>query len=225
MLITIANLLSPEELSWLRQTLANAPFVDGKLSAGAAARRVKQNQELDPSTSALEPIYRLFMTSLGKNAEFRSAALPLRVSDPVFARYGAGMAYGEHIDDPVMGGMGGPRFRCDVALTLFLNDPEDYKGGALVVRTAFGTQRVKLPAGHGVVYPASSVHQVEPVTAGQRLVAVAWVQSMVRGAERRELLHELHHAREELLRTMPEEEQTKRVDWAYTNLVRMWAEV
>lgn len=224
MLTTIPNVLAPDELAWLRNQLVNARFVDGTLSAGSAARRVKRNEELDLAGPDMEAVYKLFMTAIGRSPEFRSAALPLRVSDPVFARYVPGMTYGDHIDDPVMGG-GGPRFRCDVAMTVFLNDPQDYKGGELIVRTAFGPREIKLPAGEAVVYPASSVHRVAEVTAGQRLVAVAWIQSLVRSPEQRELLYELNRARERLLASAPDEDDTKRVDWAYTNLVRMWAEL
>jgi PKHD-type hydroxylase len=117
------------------------------------------------------------------------------------------------------------RFRCDVACTVFLNQPDDYDGGELVVRTTFGDTTVKLPAGDAVVYPASSLHHVAEVTRGQRLVAVTWIQSMVRNPQQREILYELNLAREQLMRSAPQSRETARVDHAYVNLVRMWAEV
>ncbi|MCK5091386.1 MAG: Fe2+-dependent dioxygenase, partial [Gammaproteobacteria bacterium] len=128
-----------------------------------------------------------------------------------------------HIDDPVTGEA--QRFRCAVATTIFLNSPDEYEGGELVVRTPFGDQMVKLAAGDAVVYPASSLHHVKEVSKGNRIVAVTWTQSMVRDASRRELLHELNLAREKLMQASPNAEETAQVDHSYTNLVRMWAEV
>jgi PKHD-type hydroxylase len=154
---------------------------------------------------------------------YRSAALPLHVATPFYARYTTGMAYGAHIDDPVMGE--GDRYRSDVSITVFLNPPEAYDGGELVIATSFGEREVKLPAGHAVLYPSSSRHRVAEVTRGERLVAVTWVQSLVRDPARRELLHELNRARERLLRHSPDAPETAQVDSAYVNLVRMWSEL
>jgi PKHD-type hydroxylase len=134
------------------------------------------------------------------------------------------MTYGDHVDDPIMGA-GGPRFRTDVSMTIFLNDAKQYEGGELQMRTPFGTQSVKLNAGDAVIYPSSSVHQVAPVTSGERLVALTWIQSFVRDAARRELLYELDQAREHLLGTEPGAETTKYLDRSYANLLRMWADV
>ncbi len=223
MMLQIHPLIAPEPLAVMRKALSGADFVDGRLSAGSAAARVKANQELDPGTETARNLARILMGHLYASAEFRNAALPLRAATPIFARYAPGMTYGDHIDDPVMGQE--HKFRCDVAVTVFLNDPEEYEGGELMVRTTFGEQRVKLPAGDAVVYPASSLHRVEPVGHGERLVAVTWIQSMVRDPARRELLYELAQAREHMLQTAPEAEATRQVDHSYTNLVRMWAEV
>ncbi len=133
------------------------------------------------------------------------------------------MAYGDHVDDPVMGP--GPRYRSDIAITVFLSDPESYDGGELVIRTSFGDRAVKLAAGEAIMYPASSQHHVAEVTRGERLVAVTWVQSLVRDPVKRELLYELNLAREKLLRELPDAEETARVNTAYVNLVRMWADL
>jgi PKHD-type hydroxylase len=134
------------------------------------------------------------------------------------------MQYGDHIDDPVMGGQGG-QFRADIAVTIFLNATSDYEGGELIINTTFGEQKVKLEAGDAVLYPASSLHRVAPVTQGERLVTVIWLQSMIRDPARRELLYELDQARNKLLQNNPDATETKQVDHAYTNLVRMWSEV
>jgi PKHD-type hydroxylase len=207
-----------------RSWLEGGHFVDGKLSAGAAARRVKANEELDRASSDLERLDRLVMESLARHPLYRSGALPLHAASPLYARYRPGMTYGEHLDDPVMGTQG-LLYRSDVAVTLFLNAPGEYEGGELAIRTAYGEQSVKLPAGDAVLYPSGSIHRVRPVTRGERLVAVTWVQSLVREAARRELLHGLNDARETLLREAPESAATAQVNAAYLNLIRMWSEL
>lgn len=222
MLIEIPDLLNSAQLDKVRELLAAAAFVDGKLTAGKVAARVKANEELAQNPELLQKLYRIVMASVGNNARFRSAALPLRVADFIFARYQPGMRYGDHVDDPVMGG---GKFRSDVSMTVFLNEPDQYQGGELVINTPFGEQQVKLPAGSAVVYPSSSVHRVAEVTSGERLVALTWIQSMVRDAAQRELLFELDSAREHLLQREPESPHAKSVDRSYVNLLRMWADV
>ncbi len=223
MLIEIPGLLNEAQLGKIHELLGQARFQDGRLTAGMAASKVKNNEELAVEPQLLQRLYRVVMASVGHSAVFRSAVLPARVADFIFARYQPGMRYGDHVDDPIMGQ--GPKFRTDVSMTLFLNPPETYDGGELVIRTPFGDQAVKLPAGHAVVYPSASVHRVAEVTRGERMVALTWVQSFVRDAARRELLYELDQAREHLLRTDPESDVTKNVDRSYVNLLRMWAEV
>jgi len=164
------------------------------------------------------------MGSLVQHPVYRGGALPLRVASPLYARYTPGMSYGDHLDDPIMGA-DGALYRSDVAITVFLNDPDAYDGGELIVRSSFGTNEVKLPAGDAVMYPASSLHQVREVTRGERLVAVTWVQSLVRDPARRELLYQLNQAREKLLRVFPAAEETAQVDNAYMNLIRMWGDI
>ncbi len=223
MLIEIPELLNSAQVEKIHELLAGASFVDGKLTAGMAAAKVKNNEELAMQPELLQRLYRVVMASVGHNATFRNAALPAKVADFIFARYQPGMHYGDHVDDPIMGQ--GPKFRTDVSMTVFLNDPASYDGGELVIRTPFGDQRVKLPAGHAVVYPSASVHRVADVTRGERLVALTWIQSFVRDAARRELLYELNQSREHLLRTDPQSDVTKNVDRSYANLLRMWADV
>ena len=224
MLVEIPDVLDAERLGAVRRLLADAPFVDGRLSAGAAARPVKRNEELDPGDRRVEALNRIVMGALTRNPLYLSAALPHRVAVPFYARYRPGMAYGEHVDDPVMGPPGG-RYRSDVSITVFLNAPEEYDGGELVIETTYGPRAVKLPAGHAVLYPSSSRHRVAEVTRGERLVAVTWVQSLVRDPARREVLFELDRARRALIEADPSAEPARRVQAAYANLVRMWAEV
>ena len=173
MLLQIPDLLNAAQVQKLHELLTDARFVDGKLTAGMAASKVKNNEELALEPELLQRLYRIVMASVGHNARFRSAALPAKVADFIFARYQPGMRYGDHVDDPIMGQ--GPRFRTDVSMTIFLNEPETYDGGELVIRTPFGEQQVKLSAGHAVVYPSASVHRVAEVTRGERLVAMTWI--------------------------------------------------
>lgn len=224
MLLTIPRVLSDKELEVVRRILSTAPFTDGKLSAGKEANRVKHNQELAAdAVDITTPLNNLVMGNLVRHPLYRSAALPLHVAAPYYARYSAGMSYGKHVDDPVMGS--GDHYRSDISITVFLNPPDAYAGGNLVIHTAFGEQCIKLAAGNAVLYPSSSLHEITEVTRGERLVAVTWVQSVVRDAARRELLYELHQARETLLRDRPDAPETAQVSNTYVNLVRMWSEV
>nr|AFI78533.1 oxidoreductase, 2OG-Fe(II) oxygenase family [uncultured bacterium ws172H5] len=223
MLLQIPKVLSKDKLTVIQAILAKSQFIDGKLSAGMAAERVKNNEEIAGDAREIKQLNNLVMGSLVQHPVYQSATLPIKIASPFYARYRPGMTYGDHVDDPVMGPPQG-RYRSDVSTTVFLNEPDSYEGGELVIRTSFGDQRIKLPAGHAVVYPSSSLHHVAEVTQGERLVAVTWAQSMVRDAAKRELLYELNQARENLLKQRPEEDATKRVDVAYVNLIRMWAE-
>ena len=224
MLLRLPGVLKPDELALLGDALAGARFVDGKLSAGASARRVKENEELDAGQAELDRLNRVVMGALNRHPLYRLGALPLHAASPLYARYRPGMAYGAHLDDPVMG-TGGLLYRSDIAVTVFLNSPQEYDGGELTIRTSYGEQTLKSEAGDAVLYPADAWHRVQPVTRGERLVAVTWVQSLVRDAARRALLYDLNAARETLLREAPEAEATAQVSAAYLNLVRMWAEL
>ena len=224
MLLALPNVLEADELQLARSWLADAPFVDGRLSAGATARRVKSNQEVEPGAPDLERLNRLVMGNLVRHPLYRAGAMPLHVATPFYARYRPGMAYGDHLDDPIMGAEG-VLYRSDIAITVFLNAPEEYDGGELIIRTPGGDQVVKSPAGDAVLYPASSIHQVSPVTRGERLVAVTWVQSLVRDPARRELLFGLNAAREKLLHSAAGAPETGQVNAAYLNLIRMWSDI
>lgn len=224
MLLRLEGVLAPDQLQGARDMLAKVKFVDGKASAGLAAARVKNNQEADRQAADIRTLDNLVMGGLVRHPVYRAGALALKVAAPFYARYVPGMRYGDHVDDPVMGGENG-LYRTDIAITIFLNDPKAYDGGELTVNTAFGEQKIKLPAGDAVMYPASSLHRVAEVTRGERLVAVTWVQSLVRDPARRELLYELNQVRERLLKDAPEADDTTRINMVYVNLVRMWSEL
>ena len=224
MLIHIPGVLKGDEVALVRALLAAARFVDGRLSAGTAARRVKNNQELENGAADLERLNRVVMGGLVRHPTYRAGALPLHVASPLYARYEPGMAYGDHLDDPIMGA-DGVKYRSDIAVTIFLSTPQEYDGGELVIRTQSGDRAVKSAAGDAVLYPAGSIHRVSPVTRGERLVAVTWVQSLVRDPGQRELLYGLNAAREKLLQSAPEAAETAQVNAAYLNLIRMWSDI
>ena len=223
MLVHIKHVLSDAELLKVQELLKDAKFRDGKLSAGLAAQQVKNNQEV-ADESMISSLDNIVMNNVVKHRDYQQAALPHRIAAPFYARYGTGMEYGEHIDDPVMGTMT-ERYRSDLAMTIFLNSPDQYDGGELVIQTPYGEQSIKLKAGDAVLYSASTTHRVNKVTKGERFVAVTWIQSLVRNNEQRDLLYQLSKTREKMLRTDPQSEDTKRIDNTYVNLVRMWSDV
>ena len=223
MLVHIQHILGDTELQKIQSLLKSADFRDGHLSAGMAAQQVKNNQEVaDDNISSL--LNNIVMNNVVRHPEYQQAALPHRIAAPFYARYENGMEYGEHIDDPVMGAAG-ERYRSDLAMTIFLNSPEEYQGGELVIQTPFGEQSIKSNAGDAVLYPATTRHRVTKVISGERLVAVTWIQSLVRDNEQRNLLYQLSKTREKMLRKQPDSDDTKRIDSVYVNLVRMWSDL
>ena len=229
MLITLPNILNAEELSTAQHLLVNAPWEDGRDSAGPQARAVKNNGQLAHGSAAAQSIRALVLGGLNRSALFFSAALPLRVFTPRVNRYtGAANAYGNHIDNAIrlkaLDGGGTEHVRTDVSCTVFLNDPSDYDGGELTISDTCGTRGVKLPAGHAVLYPGTSLHQVTPVTRGQRLACFLWVQSMVRSDEQRRLLFDMDMALLALRQQHGETPETTQLTGSYHNLLRMWAE-
>jgi PKHD-type hydroxylase len=223
MLTQIHGVLDQQQLQIVQKLVSQGRFADGSTSAGKAARGVKHNEELSLESAQFSELNNLVMGSLVKHPTYRSAAMPLKVATPYYAHYTAGMSYGDHVDDPIMGQ--GDVYRSDVSVTIFLNSPDEYKGGELVIQTSFGEQQVKLAAGDAIIYPSSSRHRVAEVTEGERLVAVSWIQSLVRDPDKRALLHELNLARETLLNEKPDADETRQVNQSYINLVRMWSEI
>jgi len=163
------------------------------------------------------------MNNVVRHPEYQQATLPHRIAAPFYACYETGMEYGEHVDDPIMGQ--GDRYRSDLAMTIFLNSPDEYEGGELIIQTPYDEQNIKFNAGDAVLYPANTRHRVTKVTNGKRFVAVTWVQSLIRNNEKRDLLYQLSKTREKMLRNEPESKDTKCIDNTYVNLVRMWSEL
>ncbi len=224
MLVTIDNLLDAPRLNAVKEMLKNAEFIDGKLSAGKEAKTVKNNEELSLQSPLHQQLNQIVMGALVQHPIYQNAALPLKLATAFYARYTAGMSYGFHVDDPVMGPMSG-RYRSDISTTVFLSDKEDYEGGELIIKTDFGEQSIKLGAGAAVIYPSKSLHKVAEVTSGERIVAVTWAQSLVKSAEKRELLYDLSQVRDTLIAKDPQADETGRVSRSYANLLRMWSEV
>lgn len=229
MLLTLADILSADDLRDARRLLRDAPWADGRESAGPQARTVKNNQQLPHDCEAAQRIRQRVLDGLNRSALFFSAALPLRFFTPRINRYsGEHNTYGNHIDNAVRlkaaAGGGTEYVRTDVSCTVFLNDPDDYDGGELTVSDTYGTRGVKLPAGHAVLYPGTSLHQVTPVTRGERIACFFWVQSMVRSDEQRRLLYELDMHLLALRQQHGETEETTGLTGTYHNLLRMWAE-
>src|SRR3712207_6055742 len=179
-MLTIVDVLAAEEAARLRAALAEAPFRDGKLTAGAAARKVKSNEQAAGEDEAVQALSREVREALEESDVFGVYARPARWSKLLFSRYRPGDGYGAHVDDATMWAEDGGRLRTDLSFTLFLSEPESYEGGALVVDGVDGEREVKLPAGGVVLYPTGALHRVQPVTAGERLACVGWIQSLVR---------------------------------------------
>ncbi|MCW9047337.1 MAG: Fe2+-dependent dioxygenase [Gammaproteobacteria bacterium] len=224
MLVSIPDVLSKQQLKSVRELLENADYVDGRLSAGKTARKVKKNHELATDSKLHGQLNNIVMNSLFNHPVYQAAVLPHRLATPFYARYEPGETYGQHVDDPIMGPMQG-RYRTDVSTTLFLNEPDEYAGGEIVIQSQSGEQNIKLNAGSAITYPSGSLHKVAEVTQGTRLVAVTWAQSLVRDAEKRELLFNLHKTRETLQKKYPDDDEVVKIDHTYINLMRMWAEI
>jgi PKHD-type hydroxylase len=226
MLLKIPQVLTPDGVREARALLAQAPWQDGRATAGTQAVQVKHNEQLAPGSEPLRALQTLVLHALEKHPIFFSAALPKRVLPPLFNRYGgAHNTYGNHVDQAVRYVSGtGQRVRTDISCTLFLADPDAYEGGELVIQDTFGEQRIKLAAGDIVLYPGTSVHRVEPVTSGERLASFFWIESMVRADDQRRLLYEMDMSLMRLRAEHGESEATVQLTGTYHNLLRMWAD-
>lgn len=221
MILCLPDTLTADELAAVRATLGRGTFVDGRETAGWHAKVVKHNRQLEPGPLARQA-GEIVRKALLRHEVFQAGVLPHSVRLPIFARAGAGQGYGAHVDDALMGE--GPRVRSDVSVTVFLNPPEAYEGGELVIESPGGEQGFKLPAGGAIAYPSTSLHRVEPVSAGQRDVAVLWVQSLVRATEKREILFDLDRARRAIFRESGKTPVFDAIAKSYSNLLRLWAE-
>jgi PKHD-type hydroxylase len=214
------TLVTPAELLQLLTLLSGAAFESGAVTAGPGAREAKNNLQATSAQPAVEEARVILRNALQRSEAFREFAFPLRIVPPLFSRYEPGMRYGEHTDNAVMGNV-----RTDLALTLFLSAPESYDGGELIVDVDREPRSIKLAAGNAVVYLATSLHRVAPVTRGMRLAAVTWVQSMIRDATRREILNDLDVTLRFLRGNAPNSREALSLAKVRTNLVRMWVEV
>jgi PKHD-type hydroxylase len=226
MLIQIPDVLTPEQVAHARRLLDAIDWVDGRITAGHQASLVKDNSQLPEQHPVGRELGDIIISSLQKNALFISAALPLRVFPPLFNRYRGGQSFGNHVDNAIRQTTNGSlRIRTDLSCTLFLAEPEEYDGGELLVEDTYGVHSVKLPAGHMVLYPSSSLHNVTPVTRGARIASFFWLQSMVRDDGERTLLFDLDTAIQRLTVDLPDHPSAVQLTSVYHNLLRRWAQI
>lgn len=226
MLIEIPNLLSPAEVQSAVASLLAQPWVDGKVTAGQRSAMAKNNRQLSEDSPVAIRLGEQILSRLSDNALFMSAALPKKIYPPLFNRYSGGEAFDWHIDNAIRGLKGvRERVRTDISATLFLADPASYDGGELVIGDTFGEQRVKLPAGHLVIYPGSSLHKINPVTRGERLASFFWIESLVREDSQRQLLLDMDVAIQRLTAQQADAHALLQLSGVYHNLLRRWSDV
>jgi PKHD-type hydroxylase len=226
MLLPIPDVLNPEQVAHCRRLLDEAQWADGKITAGPQSGRAKHNQQLPGDHPTARQLGDLVLSALERNALFTAAALPQKVFPPLFNRYEGGQSFGSHIDNAIRQVPGTPhRVRTDLSATLFLSAPDEYDGGELVVEDVVGLHNVKLPAGHLILYPASTLHHVRPVTRGARIASFFWIQSMVRDGGQRSLLLDLDMAIQRINHDMPDHPSALQLTSVYHNLLRRWADV
>jgi PKHD-type hydroxylase len=226
MLLQVPNVLTPEQVARGRHLLVNAQWIDGRVTAGPQSARAKQNQQLPEDAPEARELGEMILGALQRNTLFMSAALPLKVFPPLFNRYAGGHAFGSHVDNAIRQVPGTPhRVRTDLSATLFFIEPGDYDGGELVVEDTYGPHAVKLPAGHMVLYPSTSLHHVTPVTRGERVSSFFWIQSLVRDDGRRTLLFDMDTAIQRLAASVPDHPSTVQLTGVYHNLLRQWSEL
>ena len=227
MLLCVPGVFSKEDVAEIRSVMDEADWEDGRSTAGSQSALVKQNEQLPPAGETARRLGERVLRALAANPLFMSAAIPLRIFPPLFNRYGEGHRFGTHVDNAVRGDhLTGMRIRTDLSVTLFLSEPEDYDGGELVVEDFYGSHEVKLPAGDLVLYPATSLHMVTPITRGRRVASFFWLQSMIRDNQARTLIFDLDTAIQNLAaRLGRDDEETVRLTGIYHNLIRTWAEV
>ena len=225
MMLHIPEVLSAAQVNEMRAALDATDWVDGRETVGAQGAQVKRNRQLPEQSPVTAQLGGLVLAALARSTLFFSAALPLRFVPPLFNRYEGGEHYGLHVDGSVRRNGAGQQLRTDLSCTLFLAEPEDYDGGELEVVDTYGVHEVKLPAGDLILYPASSLHRVMPVTRGARVCSFFWLQSMVRDNAQRAMLFELDQTIQKLRARLGESEETVALTGQYHNLLRMWSEV
>jgi PKHD-type hydroxylase len=226
LLLQIPGVLAAQELAHCQRLLERAEWIDGRVTAGHQSAQVKHNRQLAEHSEAAVELGKIVLGAVSRSAMFISAALPNRIFPPLFNCYEVGDGFGTHVDNAIRIASGsGMRVRTDVSATLFVSDPDDYDGGELIVEDTYGTHSVKLPAGGIVLYPASSLHHVKPITRGRRIASFFWIQSMVRDDGQRALLFDLDNAIRRLGADHPSHPSVVQLTGVYHNLLRSWAEV
>jgi PKHD-type hydroxylase len=227
MLVCVPEVLSKAEVAGFREVMDAAAWEDGRSTAGAQSAMVKNNAQLPPNGELARKLGERVIKALTANPLFISAAIPRHIFPPLFNRYGAGQHFGVHVDNAVRGDpLTGMRIRTDLSVTLFLSEPDEYDGGELIVEDYYGSQEIKLPAGHLVLYPATSLHTVTPITRGLRVASFFWLQSMIRDSHARSMIFDLDTAIQGLVgRLGRNDPQIVRLSGLYHNLIRYWAEL
>ena len=226
MILHIPNVLNKEQLVECRKLLDEANWIDGKLTAGSQAKSVKNNFQLAENDTLTAYLREIITNSLNSNPLFISAALPNHIISPFFNRYENGGNYGNHVDNSILYDMQKQKsFRTDISCSLFFSEPEEYEGGEMVISDTFGTHEVKLPAGDMILYPSTSLHRVEAVTSGVRMVSFMWVQSMIRSAWKRSMLFELDNTIQSLRAKYGETTEAVDLSIHYHKLIQEWAEL
>lgn len=221
--LQVPQLISSEQQKVIDDLLSQSDFVDGKTTATAAAREVKKNTQIDVTDQKTLPyIQQHIIDAINRNPDFQAAVMPRHIYPPLISRYRQGMSYGNHVDSPLMGSY--PSMRVDIAMTVFLSDPNTYEGGELEVQSPAGMLTYKLNKGDAIVYPCTQVHQVKEVTKGVRQVAVTWIQSHVRDAAKRQLLFELYNIHKAISKSGPNSAEANQLLQTHSNLMRMWAD-
>ncbi len=225
MLLHVPDVLTGAQIADARRLLDSTDWVDGAVTAGHQSAKAKHNSQVPENHPVAQQVGDMILAALGQNALFISAALPLKVFPPLFNRYAGGQSFGTHVDNAIRQVTGTPhRVRTDLSATLFLAEPEEYDGGELSVEDLYGVHSVKLPAGHMVLYPASSLHHVRPVTSGARVASFFWIQSMVRDDAQRRILFDLDSSIQGLAHTIPDHPVSVQLTGIYHNLLRCWAD-
>ena len=222
MIFSLSQVLNQKELTAIDNSLAKAEFVDGKLTAGWHAKLVKNNQQLKAGTIEVKKLRTKIEAALNRHLLFNTAVRPKVIHSLLFSSYEVGMSYDTHVDNALMGNS--PKFRSDVSFTLFLNSPDNYEGGELVIEGIQEEKAYKLDAGEAIIYPSTTLHRVNPVTKGRRLVVVGWVQSFIRDASDRELLFDLDTARRAIFAKTGKTPEFDLISKTIANLIRRWAE-
>jgi len=226
MLLQVPDVLTAEQVAKAREVLAAAEWIDGRVTAGHQSSRAKDNLQLPEDSPAARELGQMVLAALHRNPLFITAALPLQIFPPLFNRYSGGQSFGTHVDNAIRQVPGTPhRIRTDLSATLFFVNPDEYDGGELVVEDTYGVQSIKLPAGHLVLYPSTSLHHVRPVTRGERVCSFFWIQSMIRSDGDRTLLFDLDTAIRRISHDQPDHPAAVQLTGIYHNLLRRWAEL